>query len=353
LFPEAGSVRRVALYDDPIFREHDAGVGHPERPERADAAQRGVAAAGLAARVERATPRDATATEILRVHTEQHLSEVAESDGTTRRFDPDTQAGPRSYRASLRAAGAAIDAIDEMLDGVFERAFCIVRPPGHHAGVERAMGFCLFNNVAIAAAHALAQGLERVMIVDFDVHHGNGTQEIFEDDPRVLYLSSHAYPFYPGTGALEEVGEGRGEGFTVNLPLPPRTGDAEYARLYREIVLPIGRAFDPELLLVSAGYDAGRGDPLAYMDVTAAGFAEISSACVDISEGAAEGRAVFLLEGGYNLDRVAEGVGASVGALLGEARPVPPAHRDARFERTLTACREFHARRWPVLATPR
>jgi len=344
---------RVALYDDPIFREHDAGTGHPERPERADAARCGIAEAGLEARMEKVIPRDATATEILRVHGEEHLSEVAEGDGTTRRFDPDTQAGPRSYRASLRAAGAGIDAIDEILDGVFERAFCIVRPPGHHALPERAMGFCLFNNVAIAAAHALAQGLERVMIVDFDVHHGNGTQAIFEDDPRVLYVSSHAYPFYPGTGALEETGEGRGEGFTVNLPLPPGMGDAEYARLYREIVLPIGRAFDPELLLVSAGYDAARGDPLAYMDVTGAGFAAVSSACLEIARGAAKGRAVFLLEGGYDLDRVAEGVAASVAALLDESAAALPASHEPRFERILQACRGFHARHWPVLADAR
>jgi len=347
-------VPRVALYDDPIYRDHDAGAGHPERPERADAAVRGVEAAGLASRVERVTPRDATATEILRVHTEEHLSEVAGSDGTMRRFDPDTQAGPRSYRAALRAAGAAIDAIDEILDGVFDRAFCIVRPPGHHAGADRAMGFCLFNNVAIAAAHALAQGLERVMIVDFDVHHGNGTQDIFADDPRVLYVSSHAYPFYPGTGALEEVGEGRGEGFTVNLPLPPGMGDAEYARLYREIVLPIGRAFDPQLVLVSAGYDAARGDPLAYMDVTAVGFGEMSSACVDIAEGAARGRVVLLLEGGYGLEQIASGVAASVRALLGDGRATPvERHEDARFERIFAASRDFHARRWPVLSRRR
>jgi acetoin utilization deacetylase AcuC-like enzyme len=340
---------RVALYDDPIYRDHDAGPGHPERPERAEAAARGIEAAGLLARVDRVVPRDATATEILRVHTEEHLSEVAESDGTTRRFDADTQAGPRSYRASLRAAGAGIDAIDEILDGVFDRAFCIVRPPGHHAGAERAMGFCLFNNVAIAAAHALAQGLERVLIVDFDVHHGNGTQDIFADDPRVLYVSSHAYPFYPGTGALDEVGEGRGEGFTVNLPLPPGVGDAEYVRLYREIVLPIGRAFAPQLVLVSAGYDAARGDPLAYMDVTAAGFGAISSACVEIAE-AARGRVVFLLEGGYAMEQVASGAAASVRALVGDDQAAPAAQPDARFERVFTLCREFHARRWPALA---
>src|SRR6185436_12004704 len=153
------------------------------------------------------------------------------------RFDPDTQAGPHSYAAALKAAGAVTDAVDRVLDGRLDRALCLVRPPGHHAEADRAMGFCLFNNVAVAAAHALSRGLSRVAIIDFDVHHGNGTQAIFERDPRVLYIPSHAYPFYPGTGALDEVGEGPGHGFTVNLPLPESMGDGEYVRIYREIVL--------------------------------------------------------------------------------------------------------------------
>src|SRR5207247_7583108 len=217
--------------------------------------------------------RPATPTELLRVHTEEHVSLVASSRGRTFRFDPDTQAGPRSYDAALLAAGAAADAVDRVLLGEIDRAFCAVRPPGHHATADRAMGFCLFNNVAVAAAQALHRGLKRVMVVDFDVHHGNGTQDIFYDDPRVLYLSSHAFPFYPGTGALDEVGEGRGRGFTVNLPMPPGLGDEEYARVYRQVVEPIGRAFDPQLLLVSVCFAPCVAHPLLRMRVRSRGCA--------------------------------------------------------------------------------
>ncbi len=185
---------RVGLYDDPRFREHDAGPGHPERPERLDAVRRGAAA--FEARVEMLRPRAATAEELGRVHSEEHIGRIASTEGRLVRLDPDTQAGPRSYPAALLAAGAVVDAVDRVIEGRLDRAFCAVRPPGHHATTERAMGFCLFNNVAVGAAHALARGLRRVAIVDWDVHHGNGTQEIFRSEPRVLYLSSHAFPAY-------------------------------------------------------------------------------------------------------------------------------------------------------------
>src|SRR5262245_14910941 len=251
---------RVAFYDDPLFRQHDPGRGHPERAERLEAVA--AAAKAIQKRLVFLTPREATREELLRVHTANHVDNIASTDGRVVRLDPDTQTGPRSYRAALMAAGAVVDAVERVLRGDVDRAYCCVRPPGHHAEADRAMGFCLYNNVAVAAAHAVARGVTRVMITDFDVHHGNGTQHIFERDPRVLYLSSHAFPFYPGTGALGEVGEGPGRGFTVNLPMPAGCGDAEYARVYREFVEPIGRAFDPELLLVSAGFDPGEGDPI-------------------------------------------------------------------------------------------
>src|SRR5437867_1464999 len=261
--PPAEARPRVLLYDDPVFREHDGGPGHPERPERLEALRRGLRDAGLEARLDVVAPREATGAELRRVHTEAHVARVAATAGRTVRFDADTQAGPRSYAAALKAAGAAVEAVDHVLAGEADRAFCAVRPPGHHAEADRAMGFCLFNNVAVAAAHALGGGLERVMVVDWDVHHGNGTQAMFYEDPRVLYLSSHEFPFYPGTGALYEVGEGRGRGFTVNLPMPAGLGDTEYARVYREIVEPVGRAFDPQLLLVCVGLDPDVNDPLA------------------------------------------------------------------------------------------
>ena len=341
---------RVGFYDDPAFREHDAGLGHPERPERVDALVGGLADAGLADALTRFPARPATSAELLRVHTEEHVARVASSRGRTLRFDPDTQAGPRSYEAALLAAGAVADAVDRVLEGEIDRALLAVRPPGHHALADRAMGFCLFNNVAVGAAHALFRGLARVMIVDFDVHHGNGTQDIFYDDPRVLYLSSHAVPFYPGTGSLDEVGEGRGHGFTVNLPMPAGLGDEDYARVYREIAEPIGRAFDPELVLVSAGFDAHRGDPLAGMDLTRRGYAELTEVCLAVAGGAARGRTVVALEGGYRLDAIAQAGAAVAEGLLGRG-PAPLAWPSAgRIDPLLDAYRETYRPFWPCLA---
>jgi acetoin utilization deacetylase AcuC-like enzyme len=340
---------RVGLFDDPLFREHDAGRGHPERPGRLDAIRRGIRSAGLEARLTLLQPRDAAPEEILRVHSSSHLSRVAATQGRVRRFDPDTQAGPRSYAAALRAAGAAVDAVDRVLDGGLDRAFCCVRPPGHHAEASRAMGFCLFNNVAIAAAHALSRGLGRVAIVDWDVHHGNGTQAIFYREPRVLYVSSHEYPFYPGTGALDETGDGAGSGFTVNLPLPAGLGDREYSQLYREIVEPIGRSFDPELVLVSAGFDPYRDDPLAGMRLSEHGFANLVQTCLDVAQGSARGRVVAVLEGGYDEEGLASSAAAVVARLLGEHARAPDGDADPRAAGLFRAFRGHHARFWPVL----
>ncbi len=309
---------RVALYDDAAFREHDAGPGHPERPERLDAVRRGIRDAGIEGRLVLRTPRPATRDELLRVHTAAHVDRVAATAGRTVRFDPDTAASSRSYDAAVRAAGAVAEAVDRALDGEGDRAFCAVRQPGHHAESGRAMGFCLFNNVAVGAAHALARGLERVLIVDFDVHHGNGTQEIFYGDPRVLYLSTHEFPFYPGTGAADEVGEGAGRGFTVNLPLPAGCGDAEYRLLYSEIAEPIAAAYDPQLVLVSAGFDAHAADPLAGMRLTERGFASVAASCLRSASGAAKGRTVMVLEGGYDLEAMAASAATVVGSLLAQ-----------------------------------
>ncbi|MBI3931945.1 MAG: histone deacetylase [Acidobacteria bacterium] len=343
------SERRVGVYDHPLFREHDSGADHPERAARLDAVRRGLQGAGLDGRTRLLEPRPCTREELLRVHTPEHVALVASTRGRTHRFDPDTQAGPRSYEAALLAAGAVVDAVDRVLDGDLDRAFCAVRPPGHHAGRDTAMGFCLFNNVAVAAAHACVRGLGRVAVVDWDVHHGNGTQAIFWDDPRVLYLSSHQYPFYPGSGALDEVGEGAGRGFTVNLPLPGGLGDAEYARLYRTLVLPVVRAFDPELLLVSAGFDPHADDPLAGMAVTARGFAELAAVCVEAAQGAARGRIVVGLEGGYDLEGLASSAAAVVGQLAGDPPPEPLGSVAGAVERLIEVYRRRLEACWPAL----
>jgi acetoin utilization deacetylase AcuC-like enzyme len=271
---------------------------------------------------------------------------VAATEGRTVRFDPDTQAGPRSYPAALHAAGAAVDAVQRVLDGALDRAFCLCRPPGHHAEADRAMGFCLFNNAAVAAARALAAGLQRVLILDIDVHHGNGTQHLFEEDPRVLYVSSHAFPFYPGTGALDEVGQGDGEGYTVNLPLPGGMGDGDYARVYREVVEPVGRAFAPQLVLVSAGFDAYVADPLAGMSLTARGYRELIQVCLDCAAGARG--VVVLLEGGYDLEGLAACSAEVVRGLLGD--PYAPVTRAERVAPLVDAFRRMLRPYWPALA---
>ena len=340
---------KVGLYDDDRFLDHDAGPGHPERPERLEAVRRGLAGAGLTGRCLPREAREASREELGRVHAPGHVSRVAASEGRTVRFDADTQAGPRSYAAALLAAGAVSDAVERVLAGDLDRALCLVRPPGHHAEADRVMGFCLFNNVAVAAAAALARGLERVMVVDFDVHHGNGTQQIFESEPRVLYLSSHAYPFYPGTGALGEVGEGAGRGYTVNLPMPAGLGDAEYARVYREVVEPIGRAFDPQLVIVSAGFDAYYRDPLAGMGLTRAGYRALTDVCLRIAGGAAGGRVVFALEGGYDLTGLAECSAEMAELALGGAPPEPIPGDVSRADELLAFYRRGLRDHWPAL----
>lgn len=339
---------RVGLCLDPVFGGHDAGAGHPERPERLEAVRRGLRDGVLEKDLVPLAPRAATPEELLRVHTAAHVDRIAASAGRHVRFDPDTAAGPRSHAAALAAAGAVVDAVERVLDGSLDRAFCAVRPPGHHATPDRAMGFCLLNNVAIGAAAALARGLKRVAVIDFDVHHGNGTQAAFWRDPRVLFVSSHQFPYYPGTGALDEVGEGDGRGFTVNLPMPAGLGDAEYRRAYREIVEPIGRAFDPELVLVSAGFDAHRDDPLGGMAVTPAGFAELMDVCLAVASGAARGRLVAVLEGGYDLDAIASSTAAAVGCLLDRPAPAVADRAAPAFEQRLEAFRKAHSRHWPA-----
>jgi acetoin utilization deacetylase AcuC-like enzyme len=311
----------IVVETHPSYLAHDTGPGHPERPARLDAVLAGLEAAGLSDALVWAEPEPATRADLERVHPAAHLDELeafcAAGGG---RIDADTSAVPSSWDAALLAAGAGLDAVGRLERGEGSAAFCVVRPPGHHATPGRSMGFCLLNNVAVTAA-ALAERGERVLVYDWDAHHGNGTQEAFYADPRVLYVSAHQWPLYPGTGALDDTGRGAGDGYTINLPLPPgATGDV-YLAAFDEVIAPAVERFDPTWALVSAGFDAHRADPLTGLDLAAGDYADLTARLLGVVPA---GRLVAFLEGGYDLQALALSAGAFVAALAGATfRPEP------------------------------
>jgi acetoin utilization deacetylase AcuC-like enzyme len=296
--------------------QHTPPPGHPERPERQDV-MHVVAERWRARGATVAEPDPASRDQILRVHTAGFVDRLEATAGTAVMLDPDTFTSPESWDVTRLAAGAAAMAVDAVLDGAASRAAALIRPPGHHSGPDRARGFCLLNNVAVAAAQAVARGVPRVAVVDFDVHHGNGTQEIFEADPRVLYVSTHQWPFYPGGGLVTEVGVGRGEGFTVNVPLERGSTDGDYDIVFRDIVLPVVRLFSPGIVLVSAGFDAHERDPLGGMRMSEAGFALLTRYLVTAADECCGGRMVLVTEGGYNLEAFAASLDAALGEMAG------------------------------------
>ena len=309
----------VLLLTHEKYLDHDLGRGHPERPDRLRSVLEGIEAAGLGDGIERAVPRPATRAELELVHDEGLVAMLARigSEGGGW-IDADTAMNDSSYDAALLAAGAGLSAIDRLDAGTADSAFCAVRPPGHHATPTRSMGFCLFNNVAVTAAALAARG-ERVLVVDYDAHHGNGTQDIFWSDERVAYASFHQYPLYPGSGGLREVGAAAGRGSTINLPLPAgATGDAFRAGV-DDVLAPFAAAFDPTWLLISAGFDAHRADPITDLGLSAGDYAELTTALLEL---APPGRRIVFLEGGYDLEALAASSAACVAALLGE-RLVP------------------------------
>ena len=267
-------------------------------------------------------PREATHEQLERVHDPHYVQRISELRDRAVALDPDTYTSPESYEIALLAAGAAVDAVERTMSGSHMYTLAMVRPPGHHAEEAHAMGFCLFNNVAAAAAHARqALGAKRVAIVDYDVHHGNGTQHIFDRDPSVLYISTHQYPYYPGTGAASEIGIGAGEGFTVNLPLESGGVDADFHHVFDRAVLPVLRQFAPDLILVSAGFDAHERDPLATMRATEAGFAAMTMALRQVADETCHGRLALVTEGGYDLKALDASLESVVHVLSGPAGP--------------------------------
>ena len=344
----------LALVSSPRFAAHTPPAGHAECPERAEVMD--VVAAEWRARGARlVVPESAGRDLLVRVHASAYLDRLADTAGHARRLDPDTFTSPESWEIAQLAAGAAVLATRLVLEGQVSRAAALVRPPGHHALPDRAMGFCLINNVAVAAADAIARGVRRVAIVDIDVHHGNGTQAVFEADPRVLYVSTHQWPCYPGTGAAAETGRGAAEGFTVNVPLPPGCTDVEYALAFERVVLPVLHTFQPDLLFVSAGFDAHELDPLAHMRVSEAGFDAMTRRLAAVADACCDGRMVLVTEGGYDLAAFAGSLHAALGAMVGAAPAVPrdvasaDTDTSARARRMIDEARAIQARYWPGL----
>jgi acetoin utilization deacetylase AcuC-like enzyme len=307
---------------DKRFLEHDPGRGHPESPARLDAVQTDLARGPIAG-VTIEAPRFATDAEIEAVHPADYREALESLAGRRSQLDPDTAMSPGSWDAARLAAGAAVEAALATMSGRARNAFALVRPPGHHAVPDRAMGFCLLNNAAIAAEAARRAGAARVLIVDWDVHHGNGTQDIFAERDDVMYMSVHQFPFYPGTGAADEVGVGAGRGATVNLPLPGSQGDADYGVVFHDLFLPVARAFNPELVIVSAGFDAHARDPLADMRVSERGFAAMASGLVQLADETCGGKIALMLEGGYDLPALTASVRATLEVLTGRREDFP------------------------------
>jgi acetoin utilization deacetylase AcuC-like enzyme len=341
---------RTAVVTDRRYLDHRPGDAHPERPARVEAMIEmadGLKRDGL----KFIPPREATLDELELCHERDYIAAVARTAGLDRyAFDADTHTSPESYRTALLAAGGVLTAAEAVLEGVVDNAFAIVRPPGHHALPASAMGFCLFNNVAIAAAWLLQRrGLKRVAIIDWDVHHGNGTQDMFYYSADVLYVSTHQFPHYPGTGSIDEIGEGPGEGFTVNLPLPAGFGDSEYLRAFDELIIPVCREFKPEFVLVSAGFDCHFRDQLASMRVTEKGFLAMTRRLNRLAAECCQGRMVAALEGGYDLKALVDSGQAVIDEMGRDGdEPIAPAADGDRVMPIIERARNARAPIWKM-----
>lgn len=318
---------KTAFVTHKRYLDHDM-PGHPEHAARLKSVLKKIEEGGLRQRLDRLTPKPLLEETILLAHSRSHLDQLGQfealNDSQLYMLDGDTYMVPESYTIARLAAGGACQAVDAVLEDEAQYALAAVRPPGHHATAERAMGFCLLNNVAIAARHAIkAHDLQRVMIVDFDVHHGNGTQDILYDDDQVLFISTHQHPLYPGSGMLEETGSGKGEGYTLNVPMPARSSDSNYRRVFDEIIWKAAERYQPELIIVSAGFDAHWADPLAGMRVSLDGFAHLTRELIRMADTYCDGCIVFAMEGGYDLEVIGNGFTNVARIMLGDD-PIDP-----------------------------
>lgn len=311
----------TAVVKDEIYLQHLTGDYHPETHKRLEVVYEMLKDEVRERKWEILSPRPATQGELELNHSLNYINQVASTAGrSSSRLDPDTTTSPLSWEAAQMAVGGILVAIDRVMEGEFNNVFALIRPPGHHAESDRGMGFCLFNNIAIGAHYARQKYLlDRILIVDWDLHHGNGTQNAFWEDSQVIYFSTHQYPYYPGSGSIEEDGKGEGKGFTINVPLPGGQGDQDFAEIYQEILKPIVSEFKPQLILVSAGYDIYFQDPLGAMNVTPEGFAALTSLIMNMAQSSCQGRLVIALEGGYHLQGLRDSVKATLKELTGES----------------------------------
>ncbi len=342
---------KTGVVKDWRYTEHDMGVHHPESPRRIQAIYQMLEEEKDLASLPVIEPRPASLEEIARIHTPGYVEQIKDTAGRERVYlDPDTSTSPRSYEIARLAAGGLLATADRVMEGEIQNGFALVRPPGHHAEASQARGFCIFNNVAVAAQHLIDKWeLRRILIVDWDLHHGNGTQNAFYSRDDVLYFSTHQFPHYPGSGHWSEAGQGKGEGFTVNVPLAPGKTDDDFLFIFDKILRPVAASFKPEFVLVSAGFDIFAGDPLGGMEVNVAGFGALTTVLMNIARPTARERVVFTLEGGYNLFGLRDGVKSVLLALLGrEQEAAAGLAPSPALERELAPILEVMRAFWPV-----
>ena len=348
-------MNKTGIVRDERYMNHRTGSFHPESHKRLEVIYAMLEEPDMKGQFRDVAVRRAERDELLMIHSPEYVDMVASTEGRAScSLDPDTSTSAGSYEAALLAAGGLCQAISMVISGELDNAFALVRPPGHHTERDRAMGFCLFNNVAVGARYARENlGLKRVLVVDWDLHHGNGTQHSFEEDPSILYFSTHQYPYYPGTGAFGQVGTGEGEGFTVNVPLSMGYGDGEYAGIFQKILKPVALEFNPDLILVSAGFDIYRDDPLGGMDVTPKGFAGLTRSIMDIADQCCGGKVVITLEGGYDLGGLRDSVKAVLRELADRSRTnyedMISRADQGKLEHTVNQVLQIHGQYWKSL----